>query len=102
MKRTVQWSRDSLDDLKAQISYIAADNPQAARRVAERIRATCEALGNMATGRPGRVTGTYEKSVSRFPYVIAYSLDRRGDGEVVSILRVIHTARDWPPEDWPE
>lgn len=24
-----------------------------------------------------------------------------GDREIVSILRVIHTARDWPNEEWP-
>ena len=101
MTRAVQWSRDALDDLKAQIVHIAADNPHAARRVAERIRAAGEALGAMATGRPGRVTGTYEKSVAGLPYILAYSIGAQGEGEVVSILRVIHTARDWPPGDWP-
>jgi toxin ParE1/3/4 len=56
-----------LDDLKAQVAYIAAENPGAAQRVADRIGATCKALGEMATGRPGRVSGTYEKSVPRLP-----------------------------------
>jgi plasmid stabilization system protein ParE len=55
----------------------------------------------MATGRPGRVAGTYEKSVTGLRYIIAYALTRRGDREIVSILRVIHTARDWPDEEWP-
>jgi toxin ParE1/3/4 len=100
--RTVQWSRYALDDLKGQITYSAADNPKAARRVAERIRTAGEALGDIPTGRPGRVAGTYEKSVSGLPYVIAYSIDVQGEREVVSILRVIHTARDWPSEGWPE
>ena len=36
MTRPVQWSRDALDDLKRQIAYIAADNPGAARRIADR------------------------------------------------------------------
>ena len=101
MTRAVQWSRDALDDLKGQIVHIAADNPYAARRVAERIRAAGEALGAMATGRPGRVTGTYEKSVARLPYILAYSITAQAEGEVVSILRVTHTARDWPTGDWP-
>jgi plasmid stabilization system protein ParE len=47
------------------------------------------------------VAGTYEKSIPRFPYVIAYSLTMQGGQEVVAILRVIHTSRDWPPEGWP-
>ena len=101
MTRPVQWSREALDDLKAQVAWIAAENPAAAQRVADRIRATCEALGEMATGRPGRVSGTYEKSVTGLRYIVAYALTRRGDREIVSILRVIHTARDWPDEDWP-
>lgn len=55
----------------------------------------------MATGRPGRVSGTYEKSVTRLPYIVAYALTERGGREVVSILRVIHTSRDWVDEEWP-
>ena len=69
--------------------------------LADRLRATGDALGEMPTGRPGRVAGTYEKSVTGLRYIIAYALTRRGDREIVSILRVIHTARDWPDEEWP-
>jgi plasmid stabilization system protein ParE len=99
--RPVEWSRDALDDLKAQIAYIAAQNPAAAQRVADHLRDTCAALGEMATGRRGRGSGIYEKSVSRLPYIVAYALTQRGGREVVSILRVIHTSRDWPDEEWP-
>ncbi len=99
MKRRVQWSYDALDDLLAQIAHIAADDPNAAQRVAKRIRETGTAFGDFATGHPGRVSGTYEKSVARLPYLIAYALT---DGDrTVSILRVIHTARDWPAGEWP-
>jgi plasmid stabilization system protein ParE len=90
-----------LDDLKEQVAFIAQDNPAAARRVADRIRDTGKSLGDMATGRPGRVAGSYEKPVARLPYIIAYALTLRGGREVVAILRVIHTARDWPEENWP-
>ncbi len=55
----------------------------------------------MATGRPGRVTGTYEKPISRLPYIIAYELRPIGGRESVVILHVVHTSRDWPPEEWP-
>ncbi len=76
------------------------ENAAAAQRVADRLRATGDALGEMATGRPGRVAGTYEKSVTGLRYIIAYTLTRRGDREILSILRVIHTARDWPEDEW--
>ena len=101
MRRPVAWTREALDDIKEQIAFIARDNPAAARRVADRIQAAGTALGDMATGRPGRVTGTYEKSVSRLPYIIAYELLPIAGRESVVILRVIHTSRDWPDEDWP-
>lgn len=102
MTRVVVWARDALDDLKAQLTYIAADNPDAARRVADALRDAATALGKIATGRAGRVVGTYEKSVARYPYVIVYVISGQGAAEVLSIVRVIHTARDWPSGRWPE
>lgn len=102
MKRRVLWSRDALDELKEIAAFVAADNPQAARRVAAIIRRTGAKLGAFATGRKGRVGGTYEKPVARLPYIIAYALAPLPDGEAVVILRVIHGARDWPEDDWPE
>jgi plasmid stabilization system protein ParE len=98
--RHVQWSDDALADLEKQVIYIAKDNPVAARQVAKRIRETGDALGEFATGHPGRVSRTYEKSVGRLPYVIAYALS--DDDAVLTILPVIHTSRNWRPDDWPE
>jgi plasmid stabilization system protein ParE len=63
---------------------------------------TGSALGETPTGRPGRVTGAYEKVVTGLPYIIAYAIAAKADRETVSILRVIHTARDWPVGKWPE
>lgn len=101
--RSVEWSRAALHDFDRLIDYIATRNPAAAKRVAERIDRTGRLLGEMATGRPGRVTGTYEKVVSGLPYILAYRLVRPPDGtERVVIVRVIHGARNWPPEKWPD
>lgn len=77
MKRATYWSRAALDDLKQQVAWIARDNPAAARRTAERIRTAGDNLADFATGHAGRVAGTYEKSVSGLPYVVAYAIDRR-------------------------
>ena len=97
MTRKVVWSRDALDDLKAQLAYIASDNPVAARRVADALLKAAEALGRAPTGRSGRVVGVYEKSVANLPYVIAYAIAE----DTLAIVRVIHTARDWPKGQWP-
>jgi toxin ParE1/3/4 len=102
VKRPAIWSRSALDDLKAQVAYIAAENPAAAQRVADAIRAAASALSEMPTGRPGRVTDTYEKSVTRLPYIIAYAISPNPAGEAIAIVRVIHTARNWPAEQWPK
>jgi plasmid stabilization system protein ParE len=101
VRRPVSWSREALDDIKEQVAFIAQDNPAAATQVADRIRDAGKALGEMATGRPGRVTGTYEKSLARLPYIIAYEVRPIVGGESVVIVRVIHTARDWQAESWP-
>ncbi len=74
MSRPVRWSTDALADLADQIAYIAADNPAAARRMADALDKTALALGDMPIGRPGRVTGTYEKSVTGLSYILAYAI----------------------------
>ena len=102
MKRAVLWSADALRELEAAIAYIAARNPTAARRVVAELRGAGDGLGRSATGRPGRVPDTYEKTVTGRSYIIAYAIDISTDGrEQVVILRVIHTARDWPQGRWP-
>jgi len=102
VRRRVVWSRDALDALKQAIQHIARDNPQAARRVAASIRAVGNALGERSIGRRGRVPGTYEKSVTGIPYILAYALGPLPTGdESVFILHVIHAARDWPDDAWP-
>lgn len=101
--RRVVWSIDALEELIGIVAYIARDNRVAANKVADTIEQTVDGLASRPTGRRGRVTGTYEKVVSGLPYVIAYALGDEPKGhETVTILRVIHGARDWPEESWPE
>jgi toxin ParE1/3/4 len=101
--RRILWSRAALDELDGIIAFIAQDNPLAAGRVAERIGRAVEALAAMPTGRPGRVAGTYEKVVARLPYIIAYALGTAPSGEgTLIVLRIVHTARNWPEGAWPE
>lgn len=99
----VVWSLDALDELDGIIQYIALENPTAALNVIARIENSGNALGHMATGRPGRVTGTYEKPVTGLPHIIAYAIEPRPNGiERAVILRVIHGAHNWRDEDWPK
>jgi plasmid stabilization system protein ParE len=47
------------------------------------------------------VNGTFEKSLSRLPYIIAYAVEPVDGRESIVILRVIHAARDWKRGNWP-
>lgn len=80
-------------DLAEIHDYIAKENPQAARRVVSIIRKAAQTLQqDPLVGRAGRITGTRELTIGRFPFMLAY----RVDADEVQILSVIHTARMWP------
>ena len=103
MRRRVVWADEARDDYFGIIRHIARENPQAARRVADRLEAAAAALSKFAAGRAGRVIGTYEKVLTELPYILAYELVGQPEGdEMVAILHVIHTARNWPADRWPE
>ena len=99
--RPVVWSIEAQRDNLEILHYIVEDNPFAAERVVDAIEDAGNKLGEFATGRPGRVSGTYEKSLARHPYIIAYELRDVAGRESVVIVRVIHTSRNWPAEEWP-
>jgi plasmid stabilization system protein ParE len=86
--RPVVWSEDARQDYFDILRYMASDNPFAAESVVDAIEKTGNDLGEFATGRPGRVAGSYEKLVVGLPYIVAYSIANKGGGEVISILRV--------------
>ncbi|HEY8564786.1 MAG TPA: type II toxin-antitoxin system RelE/ParE family toxin [Beijerinckiaceae bacterium] len=98
MKRIV-WADTARRDYLGLLRRIRADNPAAAARVAGEITKAVEGLARHNTGRAGRVAGTYEKSVTGLPYVVAYLDD---GAEPLTILRIIHTARNWPHGRWPD
>lgn len=80
-------------DLAEIYDYIAQENPQAAKHVIQLIRKTAETLTqNPQIGRPGRITGTRELTVGRFPFMLAYRIEP----EEIQVLAVTHTARLWP------
>ena len=102
--RRVIWTDDALADYTHRVlAPIAEKNPNAAEKVGGEIKRAVGLLAEKPIGRPGRVSGTYEKLVVGHPYIIAYSLEpRAGMPEDLVILRIIHTARNWPPGRWPD
>ncbi|ADE13182.1 type II toxin-antitoxin system RelE/ParE family toxin [Sideroxydans lithotrophicus] len=89
----LRYTPQARSDLAEIHDYIAQENPAAARRVVQLVRDSAKALpDNPLVGRPGRVPGTRELAIGRFPFVLAY----RVSSDEVQILSVIHTARAWP------
>ena len=89
----VRWLAAAAQALDREYDYLAARNPQAARAVFARIVALVRRLGEFPqSGRPGQIAGTRELVIPGLPYVVIY----RVNGDQVEILRVFHTARDWP------
>ena len=94
MTRGIVWAPKASKDFLAAIDWIEADHPINAHRVAERV----DSLAAMATGRPGRVAGTYESYVPRTSLIIAFQLT---DKSILQILRIIHAKRNWQSDQWP-
>lgn len=89
----IVWLSLAVRDLTEIRSYIAAENPATARKVADRIKQSVSQLGEMLNiGRVGRVFGTRELVISPTPYIVAYRVSKNQ----VEILRVLHGAQEWP------
>lgn len=89
----VRWLRRALSDLNEAALQIAGGDPRAAARLVGRIATSTRQLADYpAMGRIGRVPGTRELVVTGTPYTVPY----RVSGETIELLRVYHTAREWP------
>jgi toxin ParE1/3/4 len=103
VKRSVIWSPGARAEFFEIVRSINEENPDAAQRVRLRIGRSAAALSDLATGRTGRVQGTYELVIAGMPYIIAYEIIVGTTGEeTITVLHVIHGARDWQPGEWPE
>jgi toxin ParE1/3/4 len=88
----VVWLEGAVDDLKEIVDYIAARNPTASATVAAVLYDAATHLdSHPRMGRTGRLGGTRELVVARFPFIIVYRIKR----DRVEVLRVIHGRRDW-------
>lgn len=84
----IRVTEDAADDLESIKDRIARDDGAVADRIIEQIRATIRMLGELPhLGHDGIVGGTYERTVSRTPYVIVYRIDLGSNDELI-ILRV--------------
>ena len=85
------WTRPATADRREIRTYIAQDNPVAALAIDELFTEKASRLVDQAN--IGRVSGTREL-VAHKNYILIYDVV----GNLVRVLRVLHAARQWPPE----
>lgn len=86
------WKPLALDDRERIMAYIALDNPQAALDLDALFEQKSDQLiENPKLYKPGRMKGTRD-AVVHPNYVMIYALD----GDIINILRVLHSAQEWP------
>jgi addiction module RelE/StbE family toxin len=89
----VKWLRNAAKNLNDATEYLADENPKVA---IEFFVHSVESVNKLAQfpelGRAGRVAGTRELVIDRFPYIVPYRIK---DGNV-EIFRVLHTSRMCP------
>jgi len=89
----LRWTRAARTDRESIYAYIELEQPEAALRLDERFRERANQLTDLPElGRTGRVPGTRELSIAGTRYLLVYQLE----GDLVWIVRVLHTAQAWP------
>jgi toxin ParE1/3/4 len=88
----VIWTPEALQDRDEVWAFIAADNPRAAARMDELFSdAAARLADNPKLGRPGKFQETREL-IAHENYRLVYKID----GNIIWMLALIHTARQWP------
>ena len=92
----IRWLEKALCEVAEITEYMGQDDVDTAKNAVSCIRERIAGLAHQPNqGRPGRVTGTREPVMDKYPFIIPY----RVRGEEVHILRVFHTSQK-PPQKW--
>ena len=86
---SIKWLDEAINDLISIRRFIARDKPEAARKIAEKIKTETRVLLDYPNaGRPGRVEGTRELVIAGTPYYVPYRVKKQR----IEIIRVLHGA----------
>ncbi len=87
------WSADAVADRTGILDWYSAENPAVALATDAALSRHAKRLRRFPQlGRPGRVEGTREAPLPRTPFILVY----RVADDTMTILRVLHGARQWP------
>ncbi len=83
-------------DIDAIVAYVRERDEPAAAQIRRAIARASAGLGAFPLlGRPGRLAGTRERLLSRYPYLLIYRIHM----DTIFVLRVLHQHQQWPPEE---
>lgn len=89
----IRWTERALSNLASIHAFVSGHSPAAAQKLATTLLQSAWRLEQFPqSGREGRLHGTREVVVSGLPYILAY----RTLPDIIEILAVIHTSRQWP------
>jgi toxin ParE1/3/4 len=88
----VQWSESALDDLDRALAYIAADNPEAAKRLGKKAREATRKLKDFPD--TGRVVPEIQNTAIRELIVGPFRVIYRKTQEEVRIVYIVRAERD--------
>ncbi len=89
----IKWLVKALENFDSAAEYLHEHNPQAAKEFAQEVFVLTSLLKtNPAMGRAGRVFGTRELILQKFPYLIPY----RVKNDCIEMLRVFPTRMNQP------
>ena len=92
----LKWTLIADVELLQLVTYVYPRNRYAALKLHSRTRLRVRQLERFPfSGRPGRMPGTRELIVGKSPYIAVYVVEE----ETVTIHHIVHTSRQWPPED---
>ena len=92
-KKRLEFTGRAFRNIAAAEEYIAKDNKVAAAQVVEAVYKTAERLELFPElGRPGKMPGTRELPLEKYPYTIAY----RVRASKVVVYAVLHQSRQYP------
>lgn len=92
--RQLFWTPQAIQDRDEIYAFIEADKPAAGLALDEFIEEKADRLVNYPLlGRSGRVAGIRDRGVHA-NYILVYD----APDDLMRVLRVLHTASQWPPE----
>ena len=88
----IKWTEPASADLLHIEAYAGEHSGNSVRFVLDIIDHAYILASHPEFGRKGRKQGTRELVFGKYPYILVYRIK----GQIIEILRVLHTSRKWP------